>query len=809
MRRLFDLWRRAGPVVHSAVPDAELLRRFARFRDGDAFALLLARHGPLVYAACRRMLPDPLDVEDAFQATFLVLVRRIDTLPGRALGPWLHRVAVWTARNLRRRNATRLAVTVRLGETAAPPSAADARLDVDAALATLPGKYRVPVVLCHLHGWTRRELAAHLGCPESTASSLVGRGLAKLRKRLAGRDPAAALAVAVAVPATLSATALRAAVVYAGTFSAAAVSPAVADLTNGVLRMFWAKKLAAAGAAVLVAAAVALGVGLAGDTPPNPPDEKPATERERVERELDAARKRVAELEAKRKELADAANAVPKLVVEIHPPAALRVSEYAAGGKVVGTMETTSVEMLGRFLARTWKDAGGPKKLTLIEYPGCPKDRVKAVLDAVRAGGYEPDWHKVVRPLEDLRPANPMKLPPEAAADAPGRVVVGGFRGIEPFKAEDGTARPAIIVSLDGEGGAHCMYPLAGDAYAYREQPGSPRLNWTDLKAGRTVHLYLAAEPSSNRPVLRVGVVEEAKPADADDPIKNLKPFPPAVRGYFRSIEPDPGTPLRQGITVTGEPGGHTHNPYPLADNVVVVQDLTYYRLNLSDLKPGQAVTLYRAAEPAENAPVVRIRVQFSTAEAKAEPDYVIEPEDVLRVEVAVKPTDPRLPPSAVIVQPITGPDQVRPDGTFSFSLWGLVSVKGLTAEQAVAAIRTHLTTHDRFSKLEIDPDRLLVTVEVLAKFSKRYFVTVEGGDEGEVYSFPVTGDVKVRDAIESVNGLSARLKDTSILLRRKGKPGEPEQRLTVDWADVNRNWYHTTNYPLRPGDRVYVKRKK
>src|SRR4051812_8828735 len=204
MRRLFDLWRRAGPIAAAAGPDADLLRRFAHHRDDDAFAHLLARHGPLVYAACRRLLPDPLDVEDAFQATFLVLVRRADAAAGRPLGPWLHRVAVWTARNLRRRNAARLAVTVPLGEHAATPQAADARMDVDAALAALPRKYRVPVVLCHLQGWTRGELAALLGCPESTASSLVGRGIAKLRKRLAGRDPTALLTAA-AVPAGLTA----------------------------------------------------------------------------------------------------------------------------------------------------------------------------------------------------------------------------------------------------------------------------------------------------------------------------------------------------------------------------------------------------------------------------------------------------------------------------------------------------------------------------------------------------------------------------------------------------------------------------
>src|SRR5206468_695166 len=75
-----------------------------------AFAELVRRHGGLVWGACRRGLPDPADAEDAFQATFLVLVRRAHRLKtASAIGPWLYRVAVWTSRNLRRKNARQLA----------------------------------------------------------------------------------------------------------------------------------------------------------------------------------------------------------------------------------------------------------------------------------------------------------------------------------------------------------------------------------------------------------------------------------------------------------------------------------------------------------------------------------------------------------------------------------------------------------------------------------------------------------------------------------------------------------------------------
>src|SRR4051794_12391028 len=90
--------------------DGELLAAFTSGPSEEAFAELVRRHGPLVWGACRRLLPNPSDAEDAFQAAFLVLVRRAPRLTHSAtVAPWLHRVAVWTARNVRRKNARRLA----------------------------------------------------------------------------------------------------------------------------------------------------------------------------------------------------------------------------------------------------------------------------------------------------------------------------------------------------------------------------------------------------------------------------------------------------------------------------------------------------------------------------------------------------------------------------------------------------------------------------------------------------------------------------------------------------------------------------
>ncbi len=255
-----------GWPAPGAATDRQLLDRFTAGRDERAFAELVRRHGPLVWGVCRRNLPNPPDAEDAFQATFLVLIRRAAKLPPHAsLGPWLYRVAVWSCRSARRANRRRLR-RVRPGLTEpvrAPGPRAETDLDaaLESALLALPEKYRVPIILCHLQGWTRRQAAEHLGCPEGTLSALLSRALVQLRARLADRDPAALLAVAgaLAVPPALATAAVRSAVIY--TTAAGAVPLAILATTHGALRMFRVKTvrlvvtglLAVAGVACLVA----------------------------------------------------------------------------------------------------------------------------------------------------------------------------------------------------------------------------------------------------------------------------------------------------------------------------------------------------------------------------------------------------------------------------------------------------------------------------------------------------------------------------------------------------------------------------
>jgi RNA polymerase sigma factor (sigma-70 family) len=167
--------------------DGRLLELFLTRRDESAFELLLHRHGPMVLGVCRRVLGDGPDAEDAFQATFLVLVRSGHRVrPRDQVGNWLYGVAYRTALEARRAAARR-----RLKESRVMPRAQAAEdvwtelwpvLDVE--LSRLPERYRAPLVLCDVEGITRKEAARQLGWPEGTVSSRLSRAREILSRRL-------------------------------------------------------------------------------------------------------------------------------------------------------------------------------------------------------------------------------------------------------------------------------------------------------------------------------------------------------------------------------------------------------------------------------------------------------------------------------------------------------------------------------------------------------------------------------------------------------------------------------------------------
>jgi RNA polymerase sigma factor (sigma-70 family) len=197
-----------------AVADDDLLARFARDRDESAFAALVHRHGPIVLGVCRRVLGHPADADDAFQAVFLVLANRADSLVGqRALGGWLHGVAVRVAMQARlalaRRRKHERAAAERRPESALDPTPAEPSW-IDRELSAMPDKFREPVVLCLLQDRPRAEVAAELGIPEGTLASRLDTARKRLANRLARhRVPLVLTGLLASVPATLADAAVR------------------------------------------------------------------------------------------------------------------------------------------------------------------------------------------------------------------------------------------------------------------------------------------------------------------------------------------------------------------------------------------------------------------------------------------------------------------------------------------------------------------------------------------------------------------------------------------------------------------------
>ncbi len=174
----------------AGLSDAALLDRFAGERDEDAFAALVARHGPMVLAVCRGVPRDPVDVEDAFQATFFILARRVRSLQVRgSLGGWLHRVACRVAvranvesARLRSRESRGIPMDAIAGRDIATGDCWKRELHEE--IARLPDALRRAVILCNLEGMTQLEAARELGCGEATLRRRLAGAHERLRTRL-------------------------------------------------------------------------------------------------------------------------------------------------------------------------------------------------------------------------------------------------------------------------------------------------------------------------------------------------------------------------------------------------------------------------------------------------------------------------------------------------------------------------------------------------------------------------------------------------------------------------------------------------
>jgi RNA polymerase sigma factor (sigma-70 family) len=265
----------------------------------------------MVLGVCRRVLRREHDAEDAFQATFLALVRKAASIGRReSVGAWLYKVGyrVALAANTR---AARERSGMDLAGAEARPEAGDAELRqaIDEEVNLLPDRYRLPFVLCCVQGRTIAEAARELGCPCGTVGTRLARARQRLRTRLARRGlglSAGMLALSLAVPQALAAHTVQAAVALAGKAAGVMATP-VAILTEGVLRAMLVSKLKMT-AVVLAVALAGMGAGAlsyrvwaaeAPDTPPSTEDRAAAAEKElRAEKELERVQARLDKVRA-------------------------------------------------------------------------------------------------------------------------------------------------------------------------------------------------------------------------------------------------------------------------------------------------------------------------------------------------------------------------------------------------------------------------------------------------------------------------------------------------------------------------------
>ena len=269
--------------VAGDLTDGQLLGRYLSPCEGGAqaaFTALVERHGPMVLKVCRQVLGDSHDAEDAFQATFLVLLRKAGSVRNAdSVASWLHGVAYRVSRRAKADAIQRRAHERRVAEMRAfrhdrEADRPESWTELHEEIARLPARYREPLVLCYLEGLTTGVVAQRLRCPQGTILSRLSRGRERLRARLTRRGLAPVNSLVTEAPppdaeATSVPGPLLSATVQLGTrfldqpAAAAPVSASVASLTEGVLQaMFWTK-LKASGLVGLALATLAVGAGAA------------------------------------------------------------------------------------------------------------------------------------------------------------------------------------------------------------------------------------------------------------------------------------------------------------------------------------------------------------------------------------------------------------------------------------------------------------------------------------------------------------------------------------------------------------------
>jgi RNA polymerase sigma factor (sigma-70 family) len=329
MEKVLDYIHRTLAPPDGGLTDGQLLARFIASRDEMSFALLVRRHGPMVWRLCLRVLGHVQDAEDCFQAAFLVLACKAASVAKReSVGSFLYGVAYRTALDAKAINARRRSREKQVEDIphpeVTPAGEWDWRHWLDLELSRLPEKYRTAVILCDLEGRTRKEAARQLKVPEGTLSSRLAMARRLLAKRLSRYGLSLSGAVLVGSAASAGVAASLVSSTTRAALGRAALSRSVDVLVKGALQtMLMVKLKLMAGALVVVTALGATGLVYRASGQSTPavaerrPGGKPRSELDALRREnellklnlevvLEKVRSQEAELRAFRSAAADA-----------------------------------------------------------------------------------------------------------------------------------------------------------------------------------------------------------------------------------------------------------------------------------------------------------------------------------------------------------------------------------------------------------------------------------------------------------------------------------------------------------------------
>jgi RNA polymerase sigma factor (sigma-70 family) len=261
-----------------SLTDRQLLEDFLGRGDPAAFAALVRRHGRTVLGVCQRVLNNFHDAEDAFQATFLVLVRKARSIKKReAVGSWLygvaHRVALRARADAMRRRKHERQVGDTVNQHCSRNGAGhDARPLLDEEVNRLPEKYRQPVVLCYFEGKTYEEAARLLGWPAGTVSVRLARARRLLGSRLTRRGVTVAggvlssllaeVTASATVPPMLAEATVQTVLRWAAESGTAGVSAHVLALTEGVVKDMVLRKVKTLAGVMLAISVLGGGTGV-------------------------------------------------------------------------------------------------------------------------------------------------------------------------------------------------------------------------------------------------------------------------------------------------------------------------------------------------------------------------------------------------------------------------------------------------------------------------------------------------------------------------------------------------------------------